>query len=726
VLFPILINCMALLISGIGFIFFNFAFLASEQKINFDARQYQSSDAKLIQDELKKNADKLKAKEMEISKIQEEMTKIDQEKENLKSSMDSEINSKKLELEKMMQSELDKERENLKKQNLSTEDIDAKIAELKKGKEIEFNDQIESFRKKAEDDMKKNEENLVKIKDAYNQDLAKAATEKETLNTALKDKEKEEMELRKKAEESTTAKTEAEEKLKLLSEQREKEELINSQILGLYSRVETNIGDEDFANALSALSEMRKFFDDKKIVALPSVMKRRNVELFIIDSLERLINRESSKTKVDTASLIEKAGYIASISEKYQAAEGLVKQRKFEEAQKMYQDTLDIIPEIRASFTRIGEYETSAKTAAYEDYASKGDSLFKNKEYSAAIQTYSKALKTFPKDQAGVDTMVSRIVEAGYLIKGDSDEKAKEEQAAGRLITQANVLITNKYYADAINTYTEILAKYPRSTRIEEARDGISKTLQTVNNQYQTQNSGNVDKLTSDLAVRDTKIQELTGTIDTINSSLVSKNEEIAQYKIVEKDLTGKISDLAQQRDKLAAELDKAKRQGQNTSATVTNPKGGENQDPKLVNQEIERLNAELKNYDTLKSEVDLIKSKYLEYADKEDKMVKQKGTMAYLTTKTYLGQLLSTPFVKNFFPDLYERIKKYDEATYLDAREDGKYLAIDSVLTIIDNRMALGKSSNPKDYWKKIKAENKDNTILLDLVSELEKIIDK
>ncbi|MBN1410412.1 MAG: hypothetical protein JW969_06175 [Spirochaetales bacterium] len=717
ILFPILINAIAFVAIAVGIFAFYIIFLNSGQQIEIDTKTYTSDQYKLIIDDMRKNAEELKAKENEIAKIQGELSKIDEERDKLLTSMDEEINTRREELEKAMAIELNNQRALLKQQDLSDEDIEARIASLKQQKEIEYSSEIEAIKKQAEE----NEEILKQARDKYTQDLEKFNDEKLALAEEVKRLEKKEMESRKQQEEATkdleAAKTEAERQLAAMAKQREKEELINGQILGSYSRIQTDIQEENYSEAMKNLTEMRNFFNDDEITTLPSVMKRRNVELFIIGSLEKLIDTESSQAVVDSASLIEKTGLITSISEKFQTAETFYQQRKYDEAQKLYQETLDIIPEIRNSYDRLTAYSMQVKSTDFNRFMSQGDASYKEKDYNSAIDYYTRALKAFPESQNSVDKMVGRIIEAGYAVQGgDAGRKEDEDVAASRLIMQAGMQSSNHLYVDAINSYMEILIKYPRSGKIEDARTGINNTMKLVNNQLSSQKDTAVGDLNAQMAEKDEKIDQLSTALSQketemsgMGNMLLSRNAEIENYKAVEQELTEKIS-------KLETELAKAKNRAGNSG---TNNYQGSNEDIALLNKELE-------NYDNLKDEIDLIKRKYLEYAKKEDNLLKSRGPVAYLSTKTYLGEILSSPFVKKIFPDLYDRIKKFDEATYLDAREDGKYLAIDGVLSIIDNRMALPRSASPKKYWDDLKKENKDNTILLDLIRELEDIIDK
>lgn len=132
-----------------------------------------------------------------------------------------------------------------------------------------------------------------------------------------------------------------------------------------------------------------------------------------------------------------------------------------------------------------------------------------------------------------------------------------------------------------------------------------------------------------------------------------------------------------------------------------------------------------VEEYDQIQSEMESIRAEYYKYTAEEDAIVEEQGLKGYILTRPLLGDVLANEFVQSLFPELYDRLKKVDAALAEDAREDGKYIASEEILTIIDNRLNLGEEISSEIYWSNLRDENQDNYIILELLDELEYIME-
>ncbi|MBN2440395.1 MAG: hypothetical protein JXJ04_03590 [Spirochaetales bacterium] len=937
ILFPILINSIGVVLTVGVFFLFQWFFSRQVQQIQLDTQLYSGGDSKLISNIKKEAEERLSEKEREINTIQEQLENLDNEKLKLQENMNSEIEKRNRELELEMQRVLDAERKRLNEQGISTEDIDAQIEEIKKQKELENKQELESFQKEVEAERIKQEKQLEELENSYMQNLEGLNSEKASLAKDLEQKEKELREFEAEQKNLVREKTEAETKLKEMDEQRKKQDQLNVQIRGMYENINAQMKAGNYNVALKSLEEMRGFFYDKATATLPSILARREVELFIIESLENLIRGELAKADIDTASLIEKANLITSISAKANEAEQLYKQKDFAGAQKRYEEALAIIPAIEQSYTNLTAMEVTRKNQLFADYYTQAETSYNDSKYADALEYYKKAIKLFPNDAAKVDTMITRIMEAGYKLAGDEAAIVEDEKNANQLLSKASQALRNEDYKLAIDYYVEILTKYSRTTQVNSARNGINtaitrereafikemnaaiaekdKTIaekdalisemdktdiiasitgkaneatnlfnkndftgakrlyketlsiipevekshnnivfiddaakndrfisyfsaaetsyaaenykdaidkyteaiklfpkdQTVVNTIILQIMESGYKLKGDPSILDEeekaaneliikasgelRKQNYQGALDAYfdilaryprtskaisaqngikttitrekealakqqearfaeqdalikeqTASLAAKETEISRLKKIEQDFTQKITLLEKDKAEMEAELVSLREKvakNNESAGTTTEPDLLRTPDPTpaptegstlspgetgipLSEDEVIISKEEMDEFNRLKKQISELKDQYTLYTKQEDEILAKQGTLGYLKTKNLLGDILNSAFTKEIFPDLYERIKRFDDALVSDAQKDGQYIAVDNILSIIYNRLVLDTNDDPAQYWNTLRKDYSEDTLFLDLLDELEDLMEK
>ncbi|MBN1700237.1 MAG: tetratricopeptide repeat protein [Spirochaetales bacterium] len=831
VLFPFVLNIIAILIVVAAFLGIQYFFNKQEQEIKIESSSYSSQEGQLIRDIKKEAEDKLNEKNSEIIQIQEQLKNLDSEKAKLQETMDDEIVRKQQELERLMAEEIDKKKAELEAQGLSTAEIDSQLDEI----EMSYNRELASFKAKAEEDLREKEANLERIKNDYNTQLTTLSNEKARLQEEYAKREKEAREREAALEREIT---ETETRLAEMTAQREKENLYNDQILGMYSDVNLQLKGNRFDAALNSLDKMRDFFNNTAIATLPTILKRRNVELFIIDSLEKLIEFETAKADIDTSSLLEKANIISSISARVEAADRLYRENRIDEAQVQYREALAIIPEIKKSYENLLAIQSSRTNEQFALYFRQGNSLFSSRDYQGAINSYKNAIKLFSSDPFRVETMVTNLIESGYRLQGDSNAVVEDEKAANQLLSKATGALRTNDYETAIDAYIEILTKYPRTPQVQSARNGIKNTIikekeaaladtdsriaeknallaekdatiselqaildenveakekeallkeknaliaeknKTIEEQnalinekngriaeleayyymnIETQNAMIAEKEAA-LAQKDAKIAELETLLDRnadargsetliaekdrlikekntliaekdaalaekdeqiaeLNALLKQKDSEISRLNTVERELTNIISRLEKEKKELSAELAAMQERAESPSAT---------QPPWERTGDTAMSAEETRAYEELKTRIEALKKRYREYMAMEDRIVAEQGSIGYLTTKPLLGDILNSEFAKEIFPDLYARLKKFDTALAEDARKDGEYIVMDRILNIIYDRMTLGSTERPEEYWNEMRKEYSEEPLFLELIEEISTLMDK
>ncbi len=881
VFLPALINMCAIVTIVSAFFFFQFVSLSREKEIYLAASSTAGIlDSQVISSMKKASEEQLSAKEREISNIQNQLKSLDDEKNQLASNMEKQVLDKKAELEKQMALELEKQRQDLISQGISTENIDAQIADIKKQKEIEFNKSFEDFRAKAEAQRIDDEKKLSSLQETFNKDLASLSTERQSLKdqianqaTQLEDIKKQNAE---RESQLTADKKAAEARLKEMTDVRDREQLINDQITGSYNKIMAAMKDGNYALAQKSLDEIKNYFKDPQVVSLPGILKRRDTELFIIDSLSNLIQSNISKQEFDATGILQKAGLITSISKKTEEADLLYKRNDIDGAKKLYEEALAIIPEVRKSYTQADMIDLTSMNARFASLKTSADSLYRSRNFASALDQYTKALKAYPGDQASIDEVVARIIESGNQVGGLIATNPEDERAAAIIVGRAQTNFGAGKYPEAVDAYVEVMTRYPRTSYVQASIAGISQTIAKERTSVVAaqdaalaaknamiaerdaaiaQLNSLIEKNNASLAEKDVKIAELTKTLensgsiqgnggtsiadinaeierykaqikekdatiarlnttleksssgttekDALISQLSSENEkyrtllkerettitqlntaiekgktatvdkdalivrltadaekykslvnekdttisqlnatiaankkstdsdkaEISRLKLIETDLNKKVTQLEQEKVALGKELALLKERGPVAATSpepgkeTASPEPGITPEPGPTAEISEDLLAE---YGVLKAKIDDLKKLYGDFAKKEDSIIKEQGSLGYLTTKPLLGEMLNSQFARELFPDLYERIKRFDTALSTDERAFGRDKGIEEAVDVINNRLLLSKEKKPDDYWKQVRQAHKNDDSFLDLVDMLQEIMEK
>jgi DNA repair exonuclease SbcCD ATPase subunit len=786
VLFPIIINLAAVLVLAVGIFTLYLLFRRGEEIILEEKVLITSTEGKLLE-ELKRESDnKLREKNSEIEDIQNRLSAIDKERQDLQANMDSKIQERESALRKTLEDALAAEKQRLKDQGLSEEDINAKIADLENKKQQEFDENLEAFKKETEAERLKAENNLKIMQDEYSQSLNRINTEKDSIQ---KESLAREAELKSRIEEKEKAleseKTKAEAHLALLEEQALKTELVDTQLIGFYNTVKGNIKNENFEDALENLSSLRSYLDEESVISLPGIANRREVEFFVIDSLNKLIKSEMKKEEIDTSSLIEAANQITAVKDKVKEADKQLALGETVKAENLYQEALSMIPEVEKSylyFTGRKQVSEDKRRDLLDDYLSRTEASFNKKDYAGTVENFTRALGYLPREPDDIQALVDKVRLSGIAL--DNQRLLREDSLkAATPLKEADTLLNEKKYDDAILRYADIIATYPRSNQVAAALNGIKKAaaegagqaeeeilrLETALQEKSKEAEGLGRELVSsqeervklsDMTVPELK-DRITG-LEGANEELAVKNEELEGLKEL---LNNRISDINER-------LDRAKNTVTDNQATITRVRSQiTNLNTRIKelqserdNLTVERDNLTLERDDLAnrlaeaikpgtvrardKEAIDLLNAKiedrekkiaeleeemksiqwkvdekiqaYSNYAREEDYLLRKDESLGLLESKVHLNAFLeSLNFV---FPDLYDRIAAYDMAY----EKAGRLTAIDEIRNIL---LDLSLDRTPAEKLRFVDEEiinYRDDPDMLDILTELRTLIEE
>ena len=128
----------------------------------------------------------------------------------------------------------------------------------------------------------------------------------------------------------------------------------------------------------------------------------------------------------------------------------------------------------------------------------------------------------------------------------------------------------------------------------------------------------------------------------------------------------------------------------------------------------------ELESLAQIEQDFKKIRSKYVNYADKEDSVLQSQGEGGLLETKLYLDEFLTYKPMEASFPGLWRRIKKYDQAF----ENEGRKAALQDVIDIVyDLSSVVGDSQRVALLEDEI-SRNSRNPLARELLVEIKDLI--
>jgi len=716
VLFPIIVNAAAIAALAIGLGTFWFLFQRGETQLAKESAGGITAAGKLIEELKKESEAQLQEKNLQINQIQGQLAQIDKEKQNLQATMDEKVREREAQLRAAVAADLEVEREKLRKQGLSDQDIAKRLTDLEAKKNSEFTAQLEAFRGRAEEDRKKAEANLRQLEGEFTVNLARANEERQKV---LADSKKREEDLRSQLEQKTkdleSEKAKAEAALKALTSQKEKEDLATGQLVGMYSVAKADIAAKNYTKALQSLRGIRDYVNQEEVVVLPGIARRREVDLFVVDSLSGLVQGELDKAKVDTSSLVAAANQVADIRAKVADADAQGRAGRLADAEKLYGQALAVVPEVAKSYsfftTREKEIETARQEALRAGLA-RAESAFAAGRFSDALAAYRESLAYLPEPPARLDRTLSSIESAGVEL-GKQKTQAEQSRAAAPVLAQAAALQKQESYDESLAQYLSILARYPQSAQAEAAVKGVGDVAKST--------SARAD---AKLAARE---KELSGQTAAIQKGLEARMAEIASMKKeIAVIIGGKIDPDAMDSARLLAALrerfDALQAAGQSAGGTTASLQKrlaeanatidglrAEKADLERQRAELQRekvdlaarlaaaaqarqaatgqpASAGLSEEDARRlANLDRLLTGYQSYATREDAILSDKSPIALMKTKPIRDGFFSS--VEDLFPKLrglLGRVKTYDSGFEAAGRENGRIDALQGVIDVV------------------------------------------
>ncbi len=290
-----------------------------------------------------------------------------------------------------------------------------RLQELEDRRRAEYEEQIAEYRRRMEGELAEKDAAITSLAADYQKSLDEARTERIQLQSELERRQAElQAQFQEKERFLEADRARMLEELERLQGQQKTESLVLDQILSSYDRIIGLVRDSQYERALENLRVLRAFLDQDAVAALPMVQRRRSVELFIIGSLEELIQKIYIGSS-DTSSLIASSNLLNEIAATVNDANQRFERGDVSGAQSLYEEALQKISAIWSSHSRLNDIENLSleqEQKKLDAFIAEGDRLYQAEEFRDSVDRYTQALIYLKHDAAVATRMVERIMES--------------------------------------------------------------------------------------------------------------------------------------------------------------------------------------------------------------------------------------------------------------------------------------------------------------------------
>ena len=553
--FPLTVNIVALAAIVGGFFLVSWYFEQKKETLSLAAQSYLSAEGRLIA-ELKREAEsKILAKDEQISEIQTQLEEIDREREDLQQNMDKRIQEREEAMKKQLDRQLTLEKSRLVALGRSEEDIADQLRNLEEKVKNEQVEELNAFRQQSEEAIREKEKELEQNRQLTQEILAGARTERLDLEEKSQAREEELVEMyeEEKAELAERA-TEVEQQLQDITVLQAREQLLSDQIIGTYSVIEQKLANGFFDDAKTDLLQLRTMLFDSSIESIPSIASRRKADLFLIDSLEELIESRAALAEAKTTdSIMDAANILTSARGVVKRADEAYGNGQMAEAGRLYVEAIGLPPSLSRAYTNIEEIQDQKQKETLISALADGNSLFDKSDITGAVSVYMQAVVTAAGDnstlfQQAIDG-ISQALEYRYneIIKAkDISISAISSNLERR---EAFLSDTEDRLAGEKNITRNLTANLDEASSVisqgDTAIEKLNREAVTLSDAIEELKAGS-KTLSDNLTAAETRISSLTEERDELTARSKTLNDNLAAAET-------RISSLTDERDELTA-----------------------------------------------------------------------------------------------------------------------------------------------------------------------------
>jgi hypothetical protein len=423
-LFPILVAA-SLAASTAIFIFLSFIYFGiRKENLILNASTYFTTESAILEEFKRESEEKLRQKDEKINFIRSQLNKLDRDKEILRQNFEEALKVKEEELKVLMDEEINREKLILESSGASSSVIQEKISDFASKKIIEYARTLEEYKQEMEVKLQIKEIEIERERKRTKMLLVETEQERQQL---VEEMVKHEEELRVEYERErgifVEKATVAEQKLQTISKLREQERLISDQVVASYSVIQEKIESFNFNEASDELYELREMILDETFKSIPSMEKRRKVDLFIVDSLIEMIETKSSTEDIDT--ITKTTELLFKVRDTIINAEQMFELGNHEEAKRLYYGAIDDILTL-SSYRATSEKQDDESLEPVLSINRSEEESFEEVDILDAIDQYKKAATLVSMEYRGIIVAALDIIQES-LVRQEKTVTLQEE-----------------------------------------------------------------------------------------------------------------------------------------------------------------------------------------------------------------------------------------------------------------------------------------------------------
>jgi hypothetical protein len=425
--FPIALNIAALAVVALVAVLFPLYFGRQEQALAAGTGTTLTGARTLVSAIRREAEEKLRSKDQEIVQIQGSLDESRTRLAALRADADSQIQKKEQELRASFDKELTAEKARLRDQGTSAASIDSQLAVLRVQLQKTYDSKLAEFRSRLSADTAQKEAALLAQVSGSQATLTQAHSERAQLQAQLEA-------MTRTAASATGEQKQLAAQLASLEASDQREHLVLDQITASYAAAGAAMNASRLDDALGLLGSLAVYLDQASVASLPAVQQRKTVDLFLIDSLEKLVISRRAASQSASG-----GGASASVAPSSPPA------------------------------------LSPRQTQALADAIAAGDALFEAGSFAAAVEKYGAGLSLL-SDVSGMERLSARLAEAGFR-QGLAELTARQDKAARPTVDKADAMAKRASYAEAIAAYAAVIRTWPSSSFVNRSLSGIDKSL---------------------------------------------------------------------------------------------------------------------------------------------------------------------------------------------------------------------------------------------------------
>lgn len=704
-LFPLTVNVLALLITGGALWGLSAMFSERDARYSESGAALASAEGKLIQELKKDSESRLFEKEKEINDFQVRLAAMEKEQTKLQASFEDRLSSRESELRSIMETELQKERDRLVKEGLSKELIEQRLKIFEEERLGSIKKELLDFKGQLDAERLAAEANYTKLKDEYKNSISSLNAERkriqdeskkreEALRSSLEAKtlelENQSKVLASQAAQATTGLQQAQAELSRIAEQRKTATAAEDQIIGLYLSVRSALQDNRYSDAAKSAASLQTYLSEPSLAEIPSLQKRRTADLFVADTLSKITRAELEKASIDTTLLLNQAELVSSIRVLTSRAKQSLAGGNGEEAGNLYTQALAVVPEVMEAYTYFTGKTTKSDSVNREQAGAalvRAKSAASSGDYAIASAAYGEVAALYGLSESESASLVDGI--SGLAVTSSAaEQRAVDTRQAQTLMNRAKKELDTGSWSRSMATYSQVLSGNPRAEQVPDAFKGINASF-----------AGLAKEAEAKAKADEKKLAEVQATLTGANAAAALTATRIVDL------------------ERLLNETRLGTAAAAGVSATGTSNSDARTIDAALQ-KDIEALRAENTSLAVAAKKYDLLLGSYGKYRIAEDAALTRTGTSRIVDARSQLDTFLTDTETRRAFPDLKERIARYEKEFVAAGQKESLYNA----MTIAENALRLKDTASRTSYFQDVQSRYKGDADMQAYIAALKR----